>query len=66
MVQPSSLTWFKKEYITKGLALTMLSMGTTLTLEVIPPMNEILACYHLLVSTLCGALCYPLCALEIP
>lgn len=34
LVQPSSLTWFKRDYITKGLALTMLAMGTTLTLEV--------------------------------
>ncbi|CAK0787032.1 hypothetical protein CVIRNUC_010248 [Coccomyxa viridis] len=33
LAHPPSLAWFKREYITKGLALTMLSMGTTLTLE---------------------------------
>ncbi len=31
MVHPPSLAWFKREYITKGLALTMLAMGTTLS-----------------------------------
>ena len=36
VVRPSSLTWFKREYITKGLALIMMVMGTTLTLEVYP------------------------------
>ncbi len=34
VVRPSSLTWFTRDYITKGLALIMLVMGTTLTLEV--------------------------------
>ena len=41
LAHPPSLAWFKREYITKGLALTMLSMGTTLTLE---------ASHHLLLS----------------
>ena len=36
VVRPSTLTWFKREYITKGLALIMLVMGTTLTLKVHP------------------------------
>ena len=31
MVHPPSLAWFKRDYITKGLALTMLAMGTTLS-----------------------------------
>lgn len=33
LTHPPSLAWFKRDYITKGLALTMLSMGTTLTVE---------------------------------
>ena len=37
LAHPPSLAWFKREYITKGLALTMLSMGTTLTLEASSP-----------------------------
>ena len=31
---PPSFLWFRKEYVTSGLALTMLAMGTTLSLEV--------------------------------
>ena len=42
LAHPPSLAWFKREYITKGLALTMLSMGTTLTLE---------ASHHLLLKS---------------
>ena len=34
MLHPPSLTWFKREYTTQGLALTMMAMGTTLTLDV--------------------------------
>ncbi len=37
MVHPPSLAWFKREYITKGLALTMLAMGTTLSPQVCYP-----------------------------
>ncbi|BDA50328.1 probable sodium/metabolite cotransporter BASS1, chloroplas [Coccomyxa sp. Obi] len=33
LVHPPSLTWFKREYTTQGLALTMMAMGTTLTLD---------------------------------
>ena len=31
---PPLFLWFKKDYVTGGLALTMLAMGTTLTLQV--------------------------------
>jgi predicted Na+-dependent transporter len=34
ILHPPSLAWFKREYTTPGLALTMMAMGTTLTLEV--------------------------------
>lgn len=34
MLHPPSLAWFRKDYTTRGLALTMLAMGTTLTVEV--------------------------------
>ena len=34
MLHPPSLAWFHKDYTTRGLALTMLAMGTTLTVEV--------------------------------
>jgi predicted Na+-dependent transporter len=33
---PQLFLWFQKDYVTAGLALTMLTMGTSLTLEVIP------------------------------
>ena len=36
MLHPPSLAWFRKDYTTSGLALTMLAMGTTLTVEVAP------------------------------
>lgn len=35
-MHPPSFLWFKKDYVTAGLALTMLAMGTTLSLEVRP------------------------------
>ena len=31
--KPSLFLWFQKDYVTAGLAITMLSMGTSLTLE---------------------------------
>ena len=34
--RPGLFLWFQKDYVTAGLALTMLSMGTSLTLEVAP------------------------------
>lgn len=34
VVHPPSLIWFKREYTTQGLALTMMAMGTTLTIDV--------------------------------
>lgn len=34
MIHPPSLAWYKREYTTQGLALTMMAMGTTLSLEV--------------------------------
>ena len=34
VVHPPLFLWFKKDYVTAGLALTMLAMGTTLSLEV--------------------------------
>lgn len=34
VVHPPSFLWFKKDFVTAGLALTMLAMGTTLSLEV--------------------------------
>lgn len=34
LARPSSFTWFKSQYVTIGLAGTMLGMGLTLTLEV--------------------------------
>ena len=34
VLHPPSFLWFKKDYVTAGLALTMLAMGTTLSLEV--------------------------------
>ena len=40
MVHPPSLAWFKREYITKGLALTMLAMGTTLSPQVCHPVCD--------------------------
>ncbi|KAL3155679.1 hypothetical protein ABBQ32_012705 [Trebouxia sp. C0010 RCD-2024] len=33
VVHPPSFLWFKKDFVTAGLALTMLAMGTTLSLE---------------------------------
>lgn len=32
--KPSLFLWFQKDYVTGGLALTMLSMGTSLTIDV--------------------------------
>ena len=32
--KPSLFLWFQKDYVTAGLALTMLSMGTSLTIDV--------------------------------
>lgn len=37
VVHPPSFLWFKKDFVTAGLALTMLAMGTTLSLEVPTP-----------------------------
>lgn len=34
VVHPPSFLWFRKDFVTAGLALTMLAMGTTLSLEV--------------------------------
>ena len=34
VLYPPSFLWFRKDYVTAGLALTMLAMGTTLSLEV--------------------------------
>lgn len=36
VMHPPLFLWFKKDYVTAGLALTMLAMGTTLGLEVRP------------------------------
>ena len=37
LARPAAFAWFSKDYITAGLALTMLAMGTSLTLEVSIP-----------------------------
>jgi hypothetical protein len=34
LARPSALAWFSRDYITAGLALTMLAMGTSLKLSV--------------------------------
>jgi hypothetical protein len=34
ILRPQLFLWFQKDYVTAGLAITMLSMGTSLTLEV--------------------------------
>ena len=34
LLKPELFLWFQKDYVTFGLAITMLSMGTSLTLEV--------------------------------
>ena len=34
VIHPPTFLWFRKDYVTAGLALTMLAMGTTLSLEV--------------------------------
>lgn len=34
IIRPQLFLWFQKDYVTAGLAITMLSMGTSLTLEV--------------------------------
>ena len=41
MVHPPSLAWFKREYITKSLALTMLAMGTTLSPQASEPIQSL-------------------------
>lgn len=40
VLYPPSFLWFRKDYVTSGLALTMLAMGTTLSLEVGPYFNS--------------------------
>ena len=46
MVHPPSLAWFKRDYITKGLALTMLAMGTTLSPQASEPIRHCESLLH--------------------